>query len=439
MSGTAPRPILFRGARLLDPESRRDEIGDLLVRDGVVAALGGRLDAPEGAEIVDGAGLCLCPGLIDMRTQLREPGEEHKETLESETAAAVAGGVTTLAALANTEPPIDQPALLALIAHRAAEIGRARIVPYGALTRGRKGTELTEMGLLTEAGAVGFTDSPDAIASAAVMRRALSYSRTFGQLVMNHPEEPTLTASGSMNEGEIATRLGIGARPTVAEVMMVERDLRLAELTGGRYHAGPLSTAAAIEAVRDAKRRGVAVTADTAPHYFALNETAVGEYRTFAKVCPPLRSEWDRRAVVAGLADGTIDAISSDHAPHDQDAKRLPFGQAAFGIIGLETLLPLSLELHHNRHLKLLDLIARLTLGPAKILRQKTGRLAVGAPADLLLFDLARPGRVEIARFRSKSKNSPFDGRPIEGRVVATFVGGRQVYGLEAAWIGADS
>jgi dihydroorotase len=428
-----PKSILFRGARLLDPEARRDAIGDLLTQDGAIAAVGGTIDAPDGAEIVDGSGLCLCPGLIDMRTQLREPGEEHKETLESETAAAVAGGVTTLAALANTEPAIDQPALLALIAHRSTEIGRARILPYGALTRGRRGAELTEIGLLTEAGAVGFTDAPDTIANAAVMRRALSYSRAFGQVVMNHPEEPALTASGSMNEGEIATRLGIGARPAVAEVMMVERDLHLAELTGGRYHAGPLTTAASIEAVRQAKKRGVAVTADTSPHYFALNEMAVGEYRTFAKVCPPLRGEWDRRAVVEGLADGTIDAISSDHAPHDQDAKRLPFGQAAFGIIGLETLLPLSLELHHNKQVALLDLIARLTLGPAKILRQKTGRLAVGTPADLLLFDLAAPGRVDVARFRSKSKNSPFDGRPIQGRVVATFVGGRQVFALAGA------
>jgi len=439
MSDASTRPLLIRGARLLDPAAKRDETGDLLVQRGLVAAVGGRIEAPEGSKIVEGSGLCLAPGLVDMRTQLREPGEEHKESLQSAAEAAVAGGVTTLASLANTEPPIDEPALLASIGRRAQEIGLVRMLPYGALTRGRQGRELTEMGLLTEAGAVGFSDAPNAIASAAVMRRALSYARTFGQLVMNHPEEPSLTQGGSMNEGEIATRLGIGARPAMAEVMMVERDLHLAELTGGRYHAGPLSTAASIEAVRQAKRRGVHVTADTAPHYFALNETAVGEYRTFAKVAPPLRSEWDRRAVVEGLKDGTIDAIGSDHAPHDQDSKRLPFGQAAFGIIGLETLLPLSLELYHNRHLPLLDLIARLTLGPARILRQNSGSLAVGAPADLLLFDLARPGRIEVARFHSKSKNSPYDGRPSEGRVIATFIDGRQVYGTAGVRAGAEA
>jgi dihydroorotase len=437
MSAASSRPLLIRGARLLDAAARRDETGDLLVEDGVIAAVGGRIEAPPGSELLDGSGLCLAPGLVDMRTQLREPGAEHKESLQSAAEAAVAGGVTTLASLANTDPPIDEPALLSSIGRRAQEIGLVRMLPYGALTRGRQGRELTEMGLLTEAGAVGFSDAPSALASAAVMRRALSYARTFGQLVMNHPEEPSLTDKGSMNEGEIATRLGIGARTAKAEVMMVERDLHLAELTGGRYHAGPLSTAAAIEAVRQAKRRGVHVTADTAPHYFALNETAVGDYRTFAKVAPPLRVEWDRRAVVEGLKDGTIDAIASDHAPHDQDSKRLPFGQAAFGIIGLETLLPLSLELFHNGHLPLLDLVARLTNGPARILRQASGCLAIGAPADLLLFDLAQPGRIEVARFHSKSKNSPFDGRPCEGRVVATVIGGRQVYGSTGLRAGA--
>jgi dihydroorotase len=427
--------LLFRAARVIDPAAATDRVEDLLVEHGVIAERGVDLlprdllgNAPAGVEVIDARGLCLAPGLVDMRAQLREPGEEHKETIASASAAASAGGITTLACLPNTEPTIDGPWLIEFVARRAAEAGRVRLHAYGAITRGRAGQQLTEMGLMSEAGAVGFTDSPRHLADGLVLRRALGYARSFDQLILNHPEEPALAAGGAMTEGEIATRLGLPGIPAAAEVIAIERDLRLVELTNGRYHAGPLTTAAAIEAVRAAKRRGLPVTADTAPHYFALNETAIGDYRTFTKVSPPLRSEWDRRAVVDGLKDGTIDAIASDHAPHDQESKRLPFHQAEFGMIGLETLLPLGLELVHNGFLTLLELIAKLSANPAAILRRPAGTLAKGAAADLVLFDPAKPWRIDEKAFLSKSKNSPFDGRPVQGRVIGTWLGGRRVH-----------
>jgi dihydroorotase len=418
---------LFRNARLIDPASGRDAAGSLLVVDGAIAAFDVG-EAPKGATIVDCAGHCLAPGLVDMRVQLREPGAEHMENMVSASHAAAAGGVTTMAALPNTEPPIDDVALVDFVARRARDIGLVNIHTYAAATKAMKGRELTEMGLLAEAGALAFTDSLRAIADALVMRRALSYARTFDLLIIQHPEGPSLAAGGAMNEGELATRLGLPGITPAAEVMMIERDLRLVEITGARYHAAHVSTAAAIEAIRAAKQRRLPVTCDTAPPYFALNETAVGEYRTFAKLSPPLRSEWDRRAVVEGLRDGTIDAIASDHAPHDQDSKRLPFTSAESGIIGLETLLPLSLELYHNGHLPLINLLRALTCAPAEILRLPVGRLAVGAPADFVVFDLDRPWQIAETAFHSKSKNSPFDGRPVQGRAITTVVGGRIVY-----------
>ena len=417
---------LFRNARLLDPASDLDRRGDLLVADGKIAAV-----APTGASaevVVDCGGHCLAPGIVDMRAELGEPGHEHKESMATASAAAAAGGITTVVALPNTAPPIDDVALVEFVARRAREIGGVRIQTYAAATRSLKGEEITEIGLLSAAGALAFTDATRAISDALVLRRALAYARTFDALIIQHPEEPSLAAGGAMTEGETATRLGLPGVTPAAEVMMVERDLRLVEITGARYHAAHLSTAAAIDAVRGAKRRGLAVTCDTAPAYFALNETAVGEYRTFAKLSPPLRSEADRRAVVAGLKDGTIDAIASDHSPQSQDAKRLPFASAAPGIVGLETLLPLTLELVHNGHLRLLQAWRALSQRPAEILRLTAGRLAVGAPADLVLFDLELPRRVAVAEFRSKSKNSPFDGRPVQGAVLKTMVEGRFIF-----------
>jgi dihydroorotase len=350
------------------------------------------------------------------------------ESIESGGRAAAAGGVTTMVALPNTEPPVDDVSVVEFLARRAREAKLAKIHTYAAATKGLLGRELTEIGLLAANGALGFTDGVKAVADALVMRRLLSYASSFDQLVLQHPEEPSLGAAGEVNEGETATRLGLAGITPVAELIMVERDLRLVALTGCRFHVAHVSTAAAIEAIRQAKREGLPVTCDTAPPYFTLNETAIGDYRTFAKLSPPLRCEADRQAVVRGLADGTIDAIASDHAPWDQDSKRQPFSSASYGIVGLETLLPLSLELYHNRHLSLIEVLRRLTVNPAAILRLAAGQLRPGMPADLVVFDPDAPWHIRPDDFRSKSKNAPFDGRPVEGRVERTIVDGREIF-----------
>ena len=420
----------YLNARLLDPASGLDAPGGLLAEDGKITDLGPDLfkdGVPEGAQKVDCAGACLAPGLVDMRVQIREPGEEHKETMDSAGRAAAAGGVTSMVGLPNTDPVIDDVAGVEFIARRAREVKGVKVYTYAAVTRNLEGRELTEIGLLAENGAVGFTDGLKAIENAQVMRRALAYAKTFGQLIVQHPEEPSLSG-GAMNGGELATRLGLPGVPKLAEVMMIERDLRLVEMTGGRYHAAHISTAESVEAIRRAKARGLDVTCDTAPHYFALNEIAVGDYRTFAKVSPPLRSEEDRQAILAGVADGTIDAIASDHSPHDVESKRLPFAIAEPGIVGLETLLPLSLQIYHGGKIGLLDLLARLTAKPAEILGLRAGRLAKGAPADLLIFHPERAWKIEPDKFASKSKNSPFEGLPVQGRVSRTVVDGRALF-----------
>lgn len=426
---TAPGRIAYVNARLLDPASGLDGPGALLTEGAEIADFGPRLFAdgvPEGTEIVDCGGACLAPGLVDMRVQLREPGEEHKETISTASRAAAVGGVTSMVALPNTEPIVDDVAGVEFVARRAREEKAVKVYTYGAVTRRLEGQELTEMGLLAAYGALGFTDGLKAVASAQVMRRALAYSRICDTVILQHPEEPSL-ATGTMNSGALATRLGLSGIPSLAEVIMVERDLRLVEMTGGRYHVGHVSTAAALEAIRSAKRRGLPVTCDTAPHYFTLNENAVGDYRTFAKVSPPLRSEEDRAAVAAGLADGTIDAIASDHAPQDQDAKRLPFALAEPGIAGLETLLALSLTPVHAGRMSLLELLACLTCRPAAILRGRSG-LTRGWPADLVIFDHEKPWTIDPDRFKSKSKNSPLEGHMVQGRVLRTVVDGRAIF-----------
>jgi len=435
MSARAPGRIAYVNARLLDPASGIDAAGGLLTDGEVIVAVAPGLfcdDRPGDAEVIDCGGACLAPGLVDMRVQLCEPGQEHKETLASAGWSAVAGGVTSMVCLPNTDPVIDDVATVEFVARRARKNGLAKVYPYAAATKQLEGEELAEIGMLAEAGALGFTDGTKAIKSAQMMRRALAYAATFGVILIQHPEEPSLAHGGVMNEGELATRLGLAGIPCCAEAIMLERDMRLVALTGGRYHAAHLSTAEGVAVIRRAKQAGLPVTCDTAPPYFALNEMAVGDYRTFAKLSPPLRSEADREAIVAGLAQGVIDAIASDHTPQDQDSKRLPFAQAEFGGVGLETLLPITLELYHNEHLSLLQVIERLSWAPARLLGMAAGRLQPGNAADLLLFDPDRAGRVDPDKFRSKSKNSPFDGRPIQGRVLRTVVDGRAVFVADA-------
>jgi dihydroorotase len=326
---------------------------------------------------------------------------------------------------------IDDGAGVEFIARRARETRRVKIYCYGALTQGLEGKDLVEMGLLADYGALGFTDGLNAVRDVQVMRRALTYARSFDALVIQHPEEPGLAAGGAMNNGEFATRLGIPSIPAYAEVMMIERDLHLVRASGARYHVAHVSTAAAVDAIRKAKQEGLRITCDTAPPYFSLNETEIGDYRTFAKLSPPLRGEPDRRAIAAGLADGVIDCIASDHAPHDVESKRVPFAQAEPGVIGLETLLPIALEPYHKGAMKLMAALRCLTSRPADILGLPQGRLAKGAPADMVVLDIERPYRIDVSKFRSKSKNSPYDGRPVQGIVLRTFVDGRTVFALE--------
>jgi dihydroorotase len=428
MSARAPGKIAYVNARLLDPATGLDAKGSLLTDGELITAIGPDLSIPAEAQTVDCKGACLAPGLVDMRVQISEPGEEHKETLASAGAAAVAGGITSMVCLPNTNPVIDDVATVEFVARRARKNGLAKVYPYAAATKELEGKELSEIGMLAEAGALGFTDGTRAIRNAQMMRRALSYAATFGVMIVQHPEEPSMAENGVMNEGELATRLGLAGISAAAEAIMLERDVRLVALTGGRYHAAHVSTRDGIAIIRKAKQQGLPVTCDTAPPYFALNELAVGDYRTFSKLSPPLRSEDDRLAIVAALKEGIIDAIASDHTPQDQDSKRLPFAQAEFGGVGLETLLSVSLELYHNGVLSLLQLVERLSFRPAQLLGLAAGRLHKGAAADLVIFDPDRAGKVDPTKFHGKSKNTPFDGRPIQGRVLRTVVDGRSVF-----------
>lgn len=426
----------YINARIIDPESAYDGPGAVLTKGEEIADLGPDLfkdGVPEGLETVDCSGRVLCPGLIDMRVFIGEPGAEHKETLRSASEAAAAGGITCMAMQPNTDPVIDEVALVEYVKRQARDKAIVRIHPMAAITRNLEGQEMAELGLLADADAVAFTDATRAVADPQMMRRALSYASAFGLLLCQYPEDAALRGEGVMNEGEIAMFLGLAGIPTQAETIVVERDIRLAELTGGRLHFAAVSTGDAIEAIRQAKARGLPISAAAAPHNFGLNETSIGEYRTFAKTAPPLRSEADRAVLEDALADGTIDVICSCHDPQDTESKRLPFEIAATGVIGLETLLPISLELFHNERLSLIDLLAKLTITPAKLLGLHYGRLKAGAPADLLIFDLDIPWRIEESEIRSKSKNSPFEGRPVQGRAWRTVVAGKTVFDAEAS------
>ncbi|MDN7353218.1 dihydroorotase [Acetobacter senegalensis] len=427
--------LLFENVRLLDPSSGLDEPGRLLVRDGIIDATdkAGAEGTPEDAQVINGQGAVLCPGLVDMRVEIGEPGHEYRETIASAARAASAGGITTIAILPTCEPAIDNPALVRLLRTRGEETGAITILPYGALTKGCKGQELAEIGLLHEAGAVAFTDGARAIDPAKLMRLALSYAGGFRAMVVQHPEEPSLAGSGCATAGELATRLGLPGIPPVAEAIMIARDIRLAELTGGRLHFGHVSTGEGVNLIQQAKARGLNVTCDTAPPYFDLNENAIGDFRTYAKFSPPLRAEEDRLAICAALADGTIDAIASDHLPRDADDKRLPFAQAATGGTGMVTLLGVTLARVHDGTLTLPQAIALLTHKPAALLGTSAGTLAKGAAADLCLFAPEQSWLVEAGKLPGRAQNTPFDGRPLEGRVLGTWKSGRRVYEATSA------
>jgi dihydroorotase len=420
-------PLLIRKVTLATPDGLTP--GELLVRNGVIVDFGANLGTPDGAEILEAEGAILSPGLVDLRASLGEPGYEYRETIASAAEAAASGGITTIAVLPDTRPTIDDPALVRLITSRGEETGSVTLLPYAAATRGCLGNELAEYGLLKAAGAIAFTDGTKAIASSRLMRRALSYASGFGARIVQHPEDPELAEGGAATEGARATLMGLPGIPAAAEAIMVARDIRLAELTGGAVHFAHISTAEACALIRQAKDRGLKITCDTAPPYFDLNETAIGDFRTYAKFSPPLRSDSDRLAILAALKDGTIDAIASDHQPRDADDKRLPFAEAAPGGAGLATLLAVTLAQVQAKNLDLRQALALLTEKPAKWLGIDSGTLRKGAPADLCLLHPDRSWRVEAGKLPGKAQNTPFDGRALEGVVLGTWKAGRRVFG----------
>jgi dihydroorotase len=425
------RRIAFRNARLIDPATGMDVKGGLLVENGRIADVGPRLfnDAePADPEVIDARGMVLAPGLIDACVHTGEPGAEHRETLASASEAAAAGGVTTMIVMPATDPVIDEPSLVDFILRRATATAKVRVRPMAALTRGRAGETMTEIGLLKEAGAIAFSDAGRTVANARVLRRAMSYAATFDALIAAHVEDPDLTQGASATEGEFATRAGLPAAPAMAESLIVARDLALVELTGARYHFAQISTRASLDLIVAAKQRGLPVTCSVAAHHLTLNELDVGAYYTFRKVSPPLRSEADRAAMAEGLASGAIDMMVSAHEPQGADTKRQPFAAAAAGTVGLETLLPAALTPFHEGQASLARMLAAVTSAPAKVLGLPGGVLAKGAPADLVLFDEGEPFVVVPEALHSRARNTAFEGRKFQGRAKMTFVGGECVF-----------
>ena len=414
-------------ARLIDPEGRTEGMGDLLIDGGTLAGVGRA--APKGARVVDCGGACLAPGIVDVGVKIGEPGERHKESFRSAGLAAAAGGVTTIVARPDTADPIDSPEALEFVTRRAAEASPVRIRHMAALTKGREGREMTELGFLMDAGAVAFTDSDRVVSDTKVLSRALTYARGLGALVVGHPQDPGLSAGAAATSGKFASLKGLPAVSPMAERMGLDRDLALVEMTGVRYHADQITTARALPALERAKRNGFDVTAGVSIHHLTLNEFDVGDYRTFFKVKPPLRSEDDRMATVEAVASGLIDIVCSMHTPQDEEEKRLPYEDAAAGAVGLQTLLPAALRLVHAGAMDLPRLFRALSLNPARRLGLPGGSLAEGAPADLILFDPDVPFVLDRFGLLSKSKNTPFDGARMQGRILATLVGGRLVHG----------
>jgi dihydroorotase len=425
------RPIVIRGGRVVDPSLKMDAVLDVLLADGVVARVGERLDAPEGAESIDASGLVVTPGLIDVHVHLREPGQEHKETIQSGARAAAAGGFTSVVCMPNTDPPIDSPATVGYVMAAGLRAGGARVFPTGCITVGQAGEQLTEFGELVDAGAVAVTDDGRPVSGAGMLRMALEYALAFDIPVAVHEEELTLSRGGSMNEGIIATRLGLTGIPNEAEDVMIARDLMLAELTGGRLHVQHVSTRRGVQLIREAKSRGVRVTAEGTPHHFTLTDAAVEAYRTDAKMNPPLRSEADRDAVRQGVSDGTLDVIATDHAPHHYDEKEQAFEDAPNGIVGLETALGLAYtELVATGLLSLSAMVERMSWAPARSmgLEEKIGSLAEGRLGDVTILDPRLEWTVDAKKFVSLSRNTPFGGRQLRCRAVRTIVGGVTVW-----------
>jgi dihydroorotase len=419
----------FTNARLIDPEAGTDAPGSLTVKDGLILARDGT--APKGAKVIDCGGKCLAPGIVDLGVKIGEPGERHRESFRSAGMAAAAGGVTTIIARPDTSPAIDTPETLEFVTRRAAE-SPVRIRHMAALTKGRDGREMTEIGFLRDAGAIAFTDVFRVSTEAKAITRAMAYAKSLGALVVGHPQDPGLSQGAAATSGKFASLRGIPAVSPMAERMGLERDLALVEMTGVAYHADQITTARALPALQRAKEAGLDVTAGTSIHHLTLNEFDVGDYRTFFKLTPPLRSEVDRLAMVGAVADGSIDIISSFHTPADEESKRLPFEEAAPGAVALETFLPAAMRLYHAGHLTLPALFRAMALAPALRLGLPQGRLTPGAPADLVLFDPDAPFLMDRFKLRSKSKNTPFDGARMEGKVLATFVAGTQVFQADA-------
>lgn len=425
------RPVLLANARIIDPSRDLDIVGDLLIADGVIreARKGiGAAGVPEGTEVIDCRGKVAAPGLVDMRAFIGEPGAGYRETFASASQAAAAGGVTTIVCQPDTSPVIDDPATVDFVLRRARDTAIVHVAPMAALTKGLEGQEMTEIGLLKAAGAVAFTDGAKSVTNAQVMRRALTYARDFGALIVHHTEDPDLVSDGVMNEGEFAARLGLLGIPAAAEAIMLERDMRLVALTKGRYHAASVTCPSSLAVLADAKEEGLAVSAAASINHLTLNENDIGPYRTFLKMSPPLRAEDDRKALVKAINDGLIDVIMSDHNPQDVETKRLPFAEAAAGAIGLETMLSAGLRLVHSGDVTLPILLRAMSTRPAELLGLPGGTLRSGAPADVIVIDTDVPWVVNPDELKSKCKNTPFDEARMTGRVVRTIVNGRTVY-----------
>jgi dihydroorotase len=425
------RPTAFTNVRLVDPASGYDGPGALIVTEGVIAdvARGGDLGAlSPDIEVIDGRGAVLLPGLVDIRVKTGEPGTETKETLKSAALAAAAGGVTSIVVQPDTHPVVDEPSVVDFILRRARDIELVNVYPAGAATKGAMGERMAEIGLMREAGCLYVTDADRPIVNSKVLQRVLSYAKAFGVLVAHRPADPWLSAGAAATSGEFASRMGLPSVPAIAEKIMLERDLALVELTGARLLVDQLTTAAAIESFKRGRDRGLPVVATTSINHLSFNEIDIGDYRTFCKLDPPLRSEDDRQAVIEAVASGLIQIVVSAHAPAPAEDKRLPYDEAAPGAVGLQTLLPALLAFHHEERIPLIDLIRSVTCAPADLLGLPAGRLAKGAPADLVLCDLNAPLVIDADKLVSKSKNSPFDGRRLQGKVLQTLVGGRVVY-----------